>query len=175
MFVIEAYLKSRRAKVLAWEQARTKWLNDDDYAYRSELAWQRHHPYPVFNWKKFVQNAVPIIGIVLVVGTVVSVIVADGRHDREKTEKPAVAHVQRNDKECENIKVNDHVQISYGDYADAKAKVLKVDCQKDDYLVELDNDQKIAYIDSNGGHHTRTIPDGFQILVNSHDNLYVIK
>lgn len=171
MFIFSNYRRERKRTVEDWKAARDKWVakgdEEGDY-YRDNRDWERKHPYPVTQWGKLGGILLPIVLVLAVVGTFVTVIFSNS--DTDKSEKPKTS--QKPATECRGIKVGAHVQVRYGEYKDKTANVLS--CNDSSFDIQLDDNQVIAYRD-NGVDKTRTIPNGLKITVDTHKNLYVIQ
>jgi len=134
VFLVELYLKKRRAKIVAWEKARDQWIADDEYGYRDSRDWERIHPYPVKRWGKIIGNIVPFVVVVIIpVLAVFMITQPDSKHDNKK------ASVTQ---QCENrVKKGDSVGINYGDFKGSKGTIIRQtkDCAVDITLTDSTN------------------------------------
>lgn len=65
IFVLESYLKNRRAKVEAWEKSRAEWANSGSYRYSRD--YESVVPYPIIRWGRIASMSIPFLigGIVI--------------------------------------------------------------------------------------------------------------
>jgi hypothetical protein len=118
IFIVEHYLKTRSAKIKAWEKARDQWINEKDQYYRSEKDWERRRPYPVmkFNGKKVLTWAITACVVHVAVFGVLWFIQNDSTSNKNSSQV---------DKKY-NPKVGDTVKVAYGDFKDSTGELVKV-------------------------------------------------
>lgn len=133
IFVLESYLKSRRDKIEAWEEARDNWVNEDKdkYYYRNNQDWAKKHPYPVFRWNKFVEIALPVLLVLFLAGGVTALTL-------HHTSTPSnTKHTTQTTQKKTSFKVGDKVQVVYGDYEDSTGVIVRIN--GNDAIIKLTN------------------------------------
>lgn len=162
IFVIEKLFQDHQAQNDAWERARAKWVADGDY--RSNRDYQMKHPRPG-QWVGLVARCIlAFLLIGSIVGAVVTV--ASQSNNTPTPNKPTQAVAKKVTPNCNELNLNDHVRIQYGDEA-GDTGTLVGGCSGDQsYQVKLDRDQK----DYEGNNRGEQI-----IEVSSRDNLVAVE
>lgn len=168
IFVVELYLKSRRAKVVAWEKACAEWIAADTYGYRDKRAWVRQHPYPVFQYSRVLRVLVPLVCVLLVFGTIASAIVHNNSNQPNKP-KQATAKVEKKG----DIKVGDKVQVVYGTFKDSVGEAIKVG--EGDAIIKLTNSTYTKAMADVNNNSSLGQDNGTLLKISSLDNLVPYK
>lgn len=137
IFVVEQYFNTRKAKIVAWEKARDKWLADKntggEYAgYYTKRDYENKYPYPVIRWDRVGRVVIPSIGVTIFIAASLLLIIQPGTRNPEPKPKTSTSQEKKT-----NYKVGDTVQVVYGGYKDSVGSIVKVG--DDDAIIKLTN------------------------------------
>lgn len=166
MFLFQKIIGDFRSRDEAWEHARDKYLEDNEYA--SEYSYQNNHPRP----GRDLLTALKVIalGIIIVVtfSTVIYEIVTTD-HPSTPT-KPVSAY--KNGEECGGFKIGDLAVIQYGDYQGAEVKIVGGCGAREDYQTVTIKNQTLFGPNSDSPNEIdKPIEPGLTIPVDSGNNL----
>lgn len=133
MFIVEKLVRDHEARNEAWERARDKWKAKNDYY--SNRDYEDRYPRPG-HWLKLVGKSI-LVGLLIaaLVGTVLSVTVG-GEHHKAKHNQ-AATQVKKPDNTSYTFKVDDKVQVVYGDYENSVGVIIKL--EKNSAIIKLTN------------------------------------
>lgn len=115
MFIISNYLRNRRQKLLEWEDAKKKWLSENDY--RRESSWHLRHPRPGMRWGSSAGSALLTIAIF-------AATLSLGLYLNSMSSPQEEAQISGIETNCKDFNMNDYVRVQYGTYADTEGEIV---------------------------------------------------